>query len=186
MLFLVLAYRHEVGVVDEYVDGHQRGVGEQSGVDALAGGLVAHDVALDVVFLALLLGGDAEGLAGLVLERCRAHEFADAGVHVHQQVHLGNLRHVALHIYYIALRVEAGGYVFGQDLLHVLVEHLRVGMGGEGVEVGDDEAAVVVVLHAHELIQSAEVVAQVQIAGGADAAEHYFLLAILVFHTISC
>ena len=45
-------------------------------------------------------------LAGLVLERGGAHEFADSGMHVHQQIHLGNLRDIALHIDDVFLRVE--------------------------------------------------------------------------------
>ena len=154
VLFLVLAYGHEVGVVDQDVHGHQGGVGQQTGVDTLVG-LIAYDF----LFYLVALGMDAQGLARLVLERGGAHQLADAHVHVHQQIHLRNLGHVALDVDGVLVGVEAGGQVFRQDVLHVLVQHLRVGMRGEGVEVGHEVTAVVVVLHAHEVAQGAVIVA---------------------------
>ena len=50
-------------------------------------------------------------------------------------------------------------------------------IGGECVPVGHEEKAVVLVLHAHPVIQSADKVPQMQFAGGAHTAEHAFALA---------
>ena len=44
-------------------------------------------------------------LRALSLKGGGAHEFADSGMHVHQQIHLGNLRDIALHIDDVFLRV---------------------------------------------------------------------------------
>ena len=55
--------------------------------------------------------------------------------------------------------IESGGQVFRQDVLHVLVQHLRIGMRGEGVEIGHEVTAVVVVLHAHEVAQGTVIIA---------------------------
>ncbi len=63
MLLLVLAYGHLVGLLDEDVNSHECGIGEQTGVDTLVG--VGSDyLLLDV----LAVVGDAELLAGLVFE----------------------------------------------------------------------------------------------------------------------
>ncbi len=62
------------------------------------------------------------------------------------------------------------------------MQHFRVGMSGESVQVGDKEAAVIVILHSYEFAQGAVIVAQMQIAGGADAAKHTFF-SILIFHS---
>ena len=134
-------------------------------------------------FIVVAFGGgaDTEGLAGFVLERGGAHELADAHVHVEQQVHFGYLGHVALHEDSGLFGVDAGGEVFGKDLLHGGVELHGVGVGGEGVEVGYEEIAVVVVLHPHKVAQGAEVVAQVEVAGGADAAKHYIFFHLCQF-----
>ncbi len=116
MLLLVLAHGNEVCMVDKNVDGHQRRIREESGV-YLSVGLVAAYLPFNLVGV----GGDSERLAGLVLEGGGAHEFADSGMHVHQQIHLGNLRDIALHIDDVFLRVETGSEIFGKDLLHVLM-----------------------------------------------------------------
>lgn len=51
-------------------------------------------------------------------------------------------------------------------------------MGGEGVKVGHKEVAVVVVLNLHEFAEGAIVISEVEIACGANAAEHYFFFRI--------
>ena len=168
-------------MVDEDVDGHKRRVGEEAGVDALVG-LVADDVFLDLVGI----GVDAESLAGLVFERGGAHELTDADVHVHQQIHLRDLGDVALHVDHVLVGIESGGEIFGQDVFHVLVEHLGVGMSGERVEVGHEITAIVVVLHAHEFIEGTVIVAQMEVARGADAAEHYLFLAVAGGGSLGC
>ncbi len=102
-------------------------------------------------------------------------------MHVEQQIHLGYFWHIALDEYIGLVGVYAGGEILGQDVAHVLVQGLGVGIGGECVEVGYEEEAVVVILHLDKLAESAVVVAQVQIAGGTDAREHDFF----IFHVDS-
>ena len=49
-------------------------------------------------------------------------------------------------------------------------------MGGKGMVVGNEEIAVVFILHFDKVAQSAEIVTEVQVASGADAAAHDFTL----------
>ena len=60
------------------------------------------------------------------------------------------------------------------------MQHLRIGMSGEGVEVGYEEATVIILLHSHEFAQRSVIVAEVEVAGGTDAAQHYLFLFVLV------
>ncbi len=177
MLLLILAHRHPVGFLDEDVDSHKGGIGEEAGVDALAAALIAYDLLFDilvgVVFLACGGDMDSELLSGLVLKGGGAHELAYAYVHVEQKVELAHLGYVALHKNGGLFGVEAGGKVFGHNVLDIGMELCRVGIGGEGVEIGYEKVGVIVVLHPDKLRQRAEVVAQVEITGGAYAAQYY-------------
>src|SRR6266851_7795780 len=77
------------------------------------------------------------------------------------------------------LRVEAGGEVVGDDFDGVLGDLGGVGVvAGEGVPVGYEIEAVVfgIVLEADPILQGAEIVADVQLAGGAHAADYAFFL----------
>lgn len=166
MLFLVLAYGYFMGFLDEDVDGHEGGVGEEAGVYALVG-VVADDLFFDV--LAVVVGLDAELLAGFVLEGGCAHEFADADVHVEQEIHFRDFGYVALDEDCSLFGVNACGEVFCEDVFDILVKCVGFGIGCEGVEVSDEEEAVVVVLHFHEFAECAVVVAEVEVACGTDA-----------------
>ena len=166
VLLLVLADGYFVGFLNEDVDGHEGGIGEEPGIYTLVG-VVADNLLLDVI--AVVVGLDAELLAGLVLERCGAHQLADADVHVEEEIHFGNLGDVALHEDCGFLGVDACGEVFGEDVFDVFVEGVGLGVGGEGMEVGYEEEAVIVVLHFHELAEGSVVVSEVKVAGGADA-----------------
>lgn len=46
-----------------------------------------------------------------------------------------------------------------------------------GYEVGDEEIAIIIILHPHEIAQSPEIVAQMEVSRGAYAAQYY-----LFFH----
>ena len=171
MLFLILSDGHLVGFLYEDVHGHKCGVGEQSGVDALVG------VGSDYLLLYVLrVVGDAELLAGFVLERRCAHQLSDTYMHVEQQVHLGYFRYVALHEYGGFVGVDARCKIFGEDIVYVLVKGLGVGIGGKCVKVSYEVEAVIVILHLYELVEGSVVVAQVQIARGTDAREHDFFI----------
>ena len=81
----------------KYVGGHERGVGEQAGVDIV--GVLAH----------------------LVLEGGDALQLAKVGVHVEEEVELHGLGEVALEIDGGTLGVETGGKVLHQNLAGVLI-----------------------------------------------------------------
>ena len=73
----------------------------------------------------------------------------------------------------LLLRIESGGKVVEDDLQRVLLHHARVGVvGGQGVPVGDEEEAVVLVLQVDPVAQGANVIAQMQLARGSHAAQH--------------
>jgi hypothetical protein len=68
--------------------------------------------------------------------------------------------------------VESGGEEVERDVLQVLLQERGVGVvGGEGVEVGDEEVSVVVLLKVHPVMERAHVVAKVQATGGSHAGE---------------
>ena len=146
MLLLVFAHRHLVGFVDEDIRRHERRVGQQSGI---------HVVRV---------------LTHLVLERGHTLQFAEIGVHVEEEVELDGFGQVALQIYRSLVRIESGGEVGSHYLAGVAVDAARCGVGGQRVVVGDEEIAVVFLLHLHEVAQRSEVVAQMQVASRADAA----------------
>lgn len=51
---------------------------------------------------------------------------------------------------------------------------IRIGVCCEGVKVGYEKVAVVVILNGNKFAQSAIVVAEVEVSSGADATENYF------------
>ena len=93
-------------------------------------------------------------------------------MHVHQQVQLAQFGDIALHKDGGLFGVDAGGKVLCQDAADALVQGVGVGAGGQCVKVGDEEAAVVVVLEFDKLAQGSVVVAQVQVAGGTYARQN--------------
>ena len=97
-------------------------------------------------------------------------------MHIHQEVKFGDLGYITLDINYILFGVEACGEVLSEDLLHILVEHGRIGVSCKSVEVSDEIAAIIVILHSDELGEGAEIIAEVEIAGGTDAAKHNFFI----------
>ena len=72
--------------------------------------------------------------------------------------------------------IDAAGEVVGGDLDDALADVVgALGAGGEGVLVGDDEVAVVLVLKGEAVLDAADVVAEVELAGGGVAGEDAFL-----------
>ena len=147
ILFLVFAHGHPFGAVLKDIGCHQGRVGKQSRVDVI--GL----------------------LSGFFLEGGDAAEFADIGVHVEIEVEFDGFWHIALDIDGGLFGVDAAGQVFGEYGTGGPLDVFRFGVGGQRVPVGDEEVAVVFFLHFHEATDSAVVVAEMEVTGGADAAE---------------
>lgn len=168
VLLLVLAHGHVIRAVNQDVSSHQHGVGQQTCADI--------DALVVVVILGDVLQADIAGLGlgqtDLVLEGSGTFELALVGYHVQQHVQLAHLRHVALYEYRDLLGIEARGQILGQDGLHVGVEVIRMGMGGQRMQVRYEIEAVIVVLYLYEVAKRSEVVAEVKVAGGADTAQY--------------
>ena len=141
---LVLADRHPAGLVDDDVRRLQHGVVEQP-----------HAV-VDP-FLALLLVGRG------------ALQPADGHDRVEEPHQLGVLGEVGLADQSAALRVQADRQQVKHHVVRQLPQLRPVVDGGEGVHVDDAVDRVVLVLQAHVVDLSAEVIAQVRGARGLDA-----------------
>ncbi len=63
------------------------------------------------------------------------------------------------------------------------MKSLGVGIGGERMEVGNEETAVIVILHSYKFAQRSEIVAQMKIAGRPDSAKHNLFIAVF-FHIL--
>src|SRR5262249_49898481 len=80
------------------------------------------------------------------------------------------------------LRIEAGGEIVRDNLNRVLCDSTGVGVvAGQGVPVGDEVEAIVggIVLQPDPVLQCAEVMADVQLAGRPHAADYALLLCFL-------
>lgn len=72
--------------------------------------------------------------------------------------------------------IESGGEPIEENLDGILFQARRIGVvGGEGVPIGDEEEAVVLILHANPVDEGADIIAEVKFAGGAHSAEHALL-----------
>ncbi len=186
MLQLVFAYGHFGSLLYEDVDSHEGGVGEQAGVHALVCGGADNLFLEGLVGVVVGRGGDAQRLAGLVFERGGAHKLAYAYVHIEKQVHLGNFGYIALHEYCGFFGVETGGEIFRKNTFYIGVKLSRVRIGGESVQVGNEEVAVVVVLYCYEFAKRSIIITKVKIAGGADTTQHYFFVLFCHYYIRGC
>src|SRR5262249_47444513 len=85
------------------------------------------------------------------------------------------LRHVRLDEHGAALGIKPGGKPVEKHFNRVLLYLGCIGViRSEGMPVGDEEEALVLVLHAYPVIERADIIAEVQFAGGAHAAEDAF------------
>jgi hypothetical protein len=83
------------------------------------------------------------------------------------------LGHQGLHKEDAALRVQARRQPIERNILRVLAQVRGVSViGGQGVPIGDKKVAVVIVLQADPVVKGAHVVAEMQFAGRAHAAQH--------------
>jgi predicted RNA-binding protein len=150
MLLLVLAHGNLIGTVDNDIGSHQDGVSKKAGIDVV--GL----------------------LADLLLERGCSLELANIGIHIKEKVKLGNLWNVALDINCCNFGVYSAGEVFGEDLLNVAVDVVGFRVSGKGVVVGDEEKAIILLLHFEEVDHCPEIIAEVKITCRPDAAYDCF------------
>ena len=148
MLLLVLAHRHILRAVDEDVRSHQHRIGQKTGVDIV--GLQTH----------------------LVLERSSALHLALVCQHVQQNIKLRHLRHVTLHVEGALLGVETCSQVFRKNDADRVMEVRRMRVGCQRMKVCNKEIALVCFLNLDEVSQRPEVVAKMEMAGRAYAAEN--------------
>ena len=164
MLLLVGADGDVVRLIEQYVRRHEAGVGEESSVDVV-----------DV-------------LGALILELRHAAELTEHRVAVEHPAQLRVLVHMALDEEGVLLRVEPA-----RDVLRELGGRVTAKLGGvlahgDGVHIHDAVIACVFVRECHPVFQRAEVAAQMHIAGGLNAGEHYLFrrrcifLCDVVFH----
>ncbi len=82
---------------------------------------------------------------------------------------------VRLDEHHALLRIETGGQPVEENVDRIFFYARGVGVvGGQGVPVGDEEEALVLVLHANPVFERADVVAEMQLAGGTHSAEDTF------------
>ena len=140
ILFLIFTYRHLVCLVHQDVRSHQAWISQQTCIDII--GLLAH----------------------LLLERCNALQLTQISVHIQIEIQLQHLLNIALNIYRSLLGINSASEIFAQDSFYRVAYIIRRRMGGQRVPIGDEEHAVVFVLHLHETLDRSEIVTKVQIA----------------------
>ena len=151
---LIFADRNDVRLVDQNIRRLQHGITKKT---------VGVQIFFLDVFLLLFVGRDAL-------------QPAQRSDHRKQQVQFGMRRHVRLDEHHALCGIEPGREPIQQHFDRVLFQMRGVGIvGGQCVPVGDEEKAVVLVLHADPVFERAHVVAQVQFAGRAHSAQHAFL-----------
>ena len=157
MLLLVLTHRHIVRLIQQNIRRHQGRVGEEAAVDVVG-----------------ILGA-------LVLELGHAAQLAEHGVAVEDPAQLRVLMDMALDKQGVLLRVQAAGDVLGQLGHGAPAQLRRVLPHGDAVQVRHEIVAVKFLRQGRPVLHRAQIVAQVQVAGGLDAGEHYFFRS-CVFH----
>ena len=160
MLLLVLTHGDEIRLVQEDVRRHQGGIGEEAAVDVVG------------------------VLCALVLELGHAAQLPEHGVAVEDPAELGMLVHMALQEEGVLLRVQTAGDVLGKLGGGAAAQLLGLLAHGDGVQVGHEIKAVKLIRQLRPVFHRAQVVAQVQIAGGLDAREHDFFLFACVIHRV--
>ena len=147
---LIVAYGNELRLIDEDVRGHQQRVAKEAEVRQILAG---------EVFLLLFVSG---------------HTFqpAERGNHAQQQIEFGLLQHLALQKQHTFRGIESGAQVVEDHVQGIGLDLRGVGVvGSESVPVGDEEVTLILALKLDPVGQGAHVVAKVELAGGAHAAE---------------
>ena len=142
MLLLVFAHRHQVGVIQEDVGGHQHRVIEQA---------YRHLVAL---------------LHSLLLELNHPLQPVERSHAVQQPAQLAVGRHMALNEHGGLGGIDATGQIQGRRAAGVGRQLLRVVGNRDRMQVHHTKKGVVAVLKVHPVADGAEPVAQMQRSGG--------------------
>ena len=148
MLLLVFAHRHEVGVIEKDVRGHQHRVIQQAHGDLIA------------------------LLQGLFLELDHPLQPVQRRDAVQQPGQLTVGGDVALHEHGAPGRINATGQIERGGLAGVSRQLPRVVGHGDGVQVHHAEEGLVAVLEVHPVADGTEPVAQMQSAGGLHPGEN--------------
>ncbi len=154
MLALILADGDVVGLIQQDIRRHEAGIGEQA-----------------AVYVVGVLGA-------LVLELGHAAQLAEHGVAVEDPAQLRVLVHMALDKEGVLLRVKAAGDILGQLGHGAAAQLCRILPHGDAVQVGHEIITVEFVGQCRPVFHRAQVIAQVQIAGGLNAGEHGFLFVV--------
>ena len=144
MCDLIFPDGNEVALIKQNVSGLQHWISEKSvGAQVFLGDILA-----------------------LLLVSRYALQPAERRNHRKQKVKLSVLRHVRLNEHGATLGVESGGQPIEQYFNGILLDLRSVGViGRQRVPVGDKEETLVLLLHAHPVLQSANIVAKMQLAG---------------------
>lgn len=157
VLFLIVAHRHKIGLIEQNVRRHQRGIGEQAHVD---------------VFRVLLR---------LVFELRHARQLAHIGEAVEHPSEFRVRGHMGLEIDQALVRIQARGQVQAHQLQAVLPQLRGILPHGDRVQIHDGIQAIVFFLQRAKIAQRADVIAQMQVARGLNARK-YDLFAFVFLH----
>ncbi len=146
VLRLIVTYRHDGGLVEQDVGGHEDGILE----DAVTDGFLRGRFDLE-------LGHAFEPAHG-----------RDAGEHPGE---FGVGGHLRLDDDVGALGVDTSGEEERRNFKDLGAEFLRLLIDRDRVQIDDTENALVFVLNPDEIAEGSEVIADMQIAGGLDARE---------------
>jgi hypothetical protein len=141
MLLLILTHRHMRGLVQQDVGGHQ----DRVGIEAQDG----------IVLL----------LARLFLELGHAVQPAERRVAGQDPVQFGMAGHRRLVEQDVLVRIDPRRDIGGRHLADIVPQGFGVMINGHGVQIDDAENRVHIVLQLHPVLQCAEIIAEVELAG---------------------
>src|SRR5271166_3839314 len=147
---LVFSDRNEIGLVHEYVGGLQQRVAQES---------VGSEILVLYVFALLFITRNAFQPS----QRCN---------HTEEQMQFSMLRHMRLNKQRAALGIEARRKVVDHDFERTLLNIAGVGViRGERVPISEEKEAIVFVLQLDPIAQGPDIIAEMQFASRAHAAQ---------------
>ena len=148
MLLLILAYRHQIRLIQQDIRRHKRRIGKQSAVDIVG------------IFRAF------------ILELRHAAQLAEHGVAVENPAQLRVLVHMALEKQHIFLRIKTAGDILGKLLQGAAAQVGRILADGDRVQIRHKVKAVKFVRSVLPVADRAQIGTERQVAGGLNAGEH--------------